>query len=116
MRGRGRRPLAPVHLKAWRGGGSDDVTLSWVRRTRLGGDGWDGSDVPLGEEREAYAVEILSGGAVVREVAAEAAPVTYTAAQQEADFGAAVTSLDWRVSQLSASFGRGVPAAATHHL
>ena len=39
--GVGMRPLSPVHLRARRlGDGS--VEVAWIRRTRLGGDGWDG--------------------------------------------------------------------------
>ncbi|MCB2004725.1 MAG: hypothetical protein KDH93_06900, partial [Rhodoferax sp.] len=50
-------PLAPVHLQARRlADGS--VRFSWVRCTRVDGDNWLGSDVPLGEEAEAYLVEI----------------------------------------------------------
>jgi hypothetical protein len=40
--------------------------VRWVRRARLGGDGWD-LDPPLSEEREVYRIEILDGDAVVRD-------------------------------------------------
>jgi hypothetical protein len=40
------RPYAPVRLKATRRGG--DIDVSWIRRTRIDGDRWDGIDVPLG--------------------------------------------------------------------
>lgn len=49
--GRGLRPFSPVHLQAVREQPSGDVRLSWIRRTRLGGDSWV-ADVPLGEEVE----------------------------------------------------------------
>ncbi len=51
--GVGLKPLSPVHLRA-RTQGDGSVALGWTRRTRIGGDNWDGLDVPLGEEREAY--------------------------------------------------------------
>ena len=52
------RPLSPVQLRATRR--SDGVHLSWIRRTRIEGDTWAG-EVPLGEEIEAYALDILNG-------------------------------------------------------
>jgi hypothetical protein len=102
-------PLSPVHLRARRGGSG--VTLSWIRRTRIGGDGW-GLDVPLGEEREAYEIDILSGGAVVRTLASDAASVLYAAADELADFGAPQRNLSVAVYQLSTTVGRGTPAQA----
>ncbi|ESR22804.1 baseplate multidomain protein megatron [Lutibaculum baratangense] len=109
--GKARRPLAPVHLKARRGPGGD-ITLSWVRRTRRGGDSWDNAEVPLGEEAEAYEVGVLDGGAVVRTLHAAAPAAVYTAAQQAADFGAPVDTLDWRVVQTNAA-GPGIAASTT---
>jgi hypothetical protein len=98
------RPYAPVHLKAQRSGAG--VNLSWIRRTRRAGDGWEG-EVPLAEDSEAYAVDILSGTTVVRTLEAASAAVLYTAADELTDFGSAQTSLDVRVAQLSATVGRG---------
>ena len=54
-------PFAPVQLRAHRDDGSGDVALSWIRRTRFGGVGWELAEVPLNEEREAYRLEILDG-------------------------------------------------------
>ena len=56
------RPLSPVHLKAQpREGG---LEVSWIRRTRIGGDSWQGLDVPLGEDSEFYQVQLWAGQAV----------------------------------------------------
>ena len=47
--GRGLRPYSPALLKA-EIDGSGNVTISWVRRTRINGDSWDyTTDVPLNE-------------------------------------------------------------------
>lgn len=108
--GIGYRPYAPVHVSATRSGG--DATLSWIRRTRIGGDTWDGLDVPLSEDTEAYEVDILSGSTVVRTLSASSPTVVYPAAQQTADFGAVPPSLTVEVYQLSTRFGRGTPASA----
>jgi hypothetical protein len=103
-------PLCPVHLKARRG--VDGIVLSWIRRTRADGDGWDG-EVPLGEEREAYEIDILDGGSVVRTLASDTAAVLYAEADQLADFGAPQSLLTFAVSQISAVAGRGHAAQAT---
>ena len=53
------RPLAPVHVKAApRAGG---LELSWIRRSRIGGDSWQGLDIPLGEDGEFYRVQLWAG-------------------------------------------------------
>jgi hypothetical protein len=104
------RPLAPVHVAARRAG--DGVHISWIRRTRIDGDGW-GVEVPLGEEIEAYAVDILSGGAVVRTIASASPQALYAAADELADFGAVQTSLHIRVAQLSSTVGAGHAAEVT---
>jgi hypothetical protein len=111
FQGVGLRPLSPAHVRAVRASG--DLAISWVRRTRLSGDSWDAVEVPLGEDSERYEIDILDGSDVVRTLSAGAPAVTYTAAQQTVDFGAPQSSIDVRVYQLSAVYGRGPPRAAT---
>jgi hypothetical protein len=103
-------PLAPVHLRALRS--DSGVLISWVRRTRREGDSWD-AEVPLGEEREAYEVDVLSGTGIVRTLAVSTPSVLYPAAAETADFGGPQTSLSVRAYQLSSTVGRGFVAAAT---
>jgi hypothetical protein len=50
---------------------------------------------------------------VVRTVAAASPTVTYTAAQQTADFGSVQSAIAVRVYQLSATVGRGAPLEKT---
>ena len=59
------RPLSPVHVKIAEENGQ--TTLSWIRRTRIGGDSWAGLDVPLGEETEQYRVQLWAKGVVIAE-------------------------------------------------
>ena len=82
----GLRPLSPTQLSAvFTAGG--DLVLSWIRRTRIGGDSWNQTDVPLAEESEAYAIDILDGGGnVVRTLTASTPTIAYTAAQIATDF------------------------------
>ena len=105
------RPLAPTHLKARRG--ASGTTFSWIRRTRRGGDSWQALEVPLGEEREAYELDILAGATVARTLSAATPSAFYSHADEIADFGAAQATLTVRVAQLSASVGRGDAAQAT---
>ena len=67
----------------------------------------------MSEASEAYELEILSRGSVVRSVAGLTTPAfTWTAAMQTADFGGPVNTVDVRVFQIGA-LGRGVPLATT---
>jgi hypothetical protein len=109
--GRGLRPLSPVHVRGTRSGGGD-LAITWVRRTRIGGDTWEGIDVPLGEDSERYEIDILDGSTVKRTLSTNAASVVYTAADQTADFGAPQASVHVRVTQMSAALGRGTPRDA----
>jgi hypothetical protein len=104
------KPLAPVHVAGRRAG--DGIHISWIRRTRIDGDGW-GVEAPLGEDVEAYALEILSGDAVVRTIACSAPQALYAVADELADFGTAQTSLHLRVAQISATVGAGRAADVT---
>jgi hypothetical protein len=103
------RPLAPVHLKAVRAAGG--VTFSWVRRARVDGDSWTG-EVPLAEESEQYALDILSGTNIVRTIVTNVPTAVYSSADELSDFGAPQPSVGVRVAQLSAAAGRGVAAEA----
>jgi hypothetical protein len=108
LQGLGLRPLSPVHIRGRRDSTTQDIVMNWIRRTRIGGDAWDGADVALGEAQESYRVEILNGVSVARTLTAASASVVYTAAQQTADFGSAAFSpLDVRVAQVSDVFGAG---------
>jgi hypothetical protein len=109
--GLGARPLSPVHVRGRRSAG--DLAISWVRRTRSGGDSWTASEVPLSEEYEAYEVDIVNGATVKRTIAVSQPAATYTAAQQIADFGATQASIAVRICQMSAVWGRGAMRAAS---
>jgi hypothetical protein len=111
FQGLGLKPLSPAHLAGTRDA-SGDLAMSWVRRTRFGGDGWDAAEVPLAEADERYELDILDGALVKRTLSVSTPAATYTAAQQIADFGAPQAAISTRVYQLSAVTGRGSPAVA----
>ncbi|MEM0907099.1 MAG: glycoside hydrolase/phage tail family protein [Pseudomonadota bacterium] len=112
--GRARLPLSPVHGKARRRVSDNGLDLTWIRRTRIGGDGFpDGGDVPLGESEERYRLEILDSINVVRTVEVTSPLYTYSLAEQTADFGGALETISMRISQLAPGVGAGVPYEVT---
>lgn len=109
----GLRPFSPASLS--KSVASNDITLTWVRRTRLS-ENWLAGIVPLGEAAEAYEVVIYSSNTfatVKRVIAATTRSAVYTSAQQIADFGSNQSTLYVRVYQISDVVGRGNPLEAT---
>lgn len=100
------KPFSPVHVAGTRDS-SGNLTLNWIRRTRLQSEWRDYADVPLLEESERYEVDILDGTDVVRTIATTSPTASYTAAEQTTDFGSTQSSLSVRVYQISAVVGRG---------
>ncbi len=117
--GVGLRPFSVAHVEQpWRRPRAPgDLTIRWTRRSRvLAADSWGGLEVPLGEELEAYEVEILDGATVKRVLSTATTSVVYTAAAQTTDWGAELgpgDTLDIRIYQLSALVGRGAPKTVT---
>jgi hypothetical protein len=107
-RGRGLVPFAPVHLRGRRD--SNGLDVQWTRRTRIGGDGWDLVDVPLGEQSESYEIEFGDGVAVRRSMRSVAPSVTHSRAQMTSDFGTMPETVTVSVRQVSAVAGRGSAA------
>ena len=108
--GVGLRPYRPGHVSAIRRGDLA-IDVTWIRRTRIDGDSWAGSDAPLGEETEAYLLRIRSGEVMLREVAIDAPHYLYTATEQTED--GAVGELVFEVAQVSVRFGPGPFARIT---
>lgn len=108
---RGLKPLSPVHVRARQEGG--DIRLLWIRRTRIGGDSWEGEDVPLGEAFERYRVKIyddINGvPTLIRTVETASPDFLYAAADILTDFGPAGPgeSLTLSIAQLSDVVGEG---------
>ncbi|MFC3119598.1 phage tail protein, partial [Jhaorihella thermophila] len=110
------RPFAPVHLGA-KAEPSGDITLTWIRRSRdPAADSWEASEVPRLDQPEAWEIDLLDGATVKRTLTAGTATVTYSTADQIADWGATLApgaAMTIRVAQLSPSLGRGMPAETT---
>jgi hypothetical protein len=105
------KPYAPVHIAGTRDG-SNNLTATWIRRTRVGWMNLSQDPVPLSEDSEAYSIDILNGSTVVRTITASSPTVAYSAADQTTDFGSAQASVSMKVYQMSAQVGRGFAGAA----
>lgn len=101
--GVGLRPYAPAHLSFERlsDGG---LRITWIRRTRIDGDNWTGTDVPLGEEREEYIVRVLNNDGILREEIVSNPSYLYSSTDQSADGG---PPTEFAVAQISSRFGPG---------
>lgn len=101
FRGAGLRPYAPVHLRV-RGAG--ELAFSWIRRTRIDGDGWESREVPLGEASERYLLRVTQG-TIRREEELSQPQWSYPAATRAADGVTGPFTVS--VAQLSERFGAG---------
>lgn len=106
--------LSPVYMEGTRVSGN--WTLSWKRRTRIGGEWRNNVDVPVSEKSELYEVEIMDGAfaTVKRTISGlTSASVVYTSADQITDFSAAQATINVRIYQISELAGRGYPLKAS---
>jgi hypothetical protein len=101
--GIGLRPYAVCHLGC--SVVSEDIQLTWKRRTRVEGDSWQSTEVPLGEEAEAYLVRVKQASTVLAEYTVSQPTFTYTAVMRAADSVTGTFVLS--VAQLSTAFGPG---------
>lgn len=106
------RPVSPVLINSTETGG--DITITWTRRTRVGGSWADYIDVPVSETAQAYEIDIWDAGFTQRKrVLTSSGPsVVYAAADAAADFGATPATFGVRVYQISDKVGRGCPGRA----
>lgn len=108
----GLRPYAPEHVRALILP-SGDLLLSWIRRTRKGGDSWQGIDVPLSETIERYRLRIIKDGTVRKELELSAPSFVYATTQMTADGVSA--PFDITIAQISEQFGPGPVKRMTYH-
>lgn len=109
--GVGLKPFSPFDLRITRDS-SNNATLTWQRRTRLTVRtiGPLGISIPLGEEVEAYEIDIYSDGTyttVVDTLEATTTSVEYSAADQTAAGLTPGATIYAHVHQLSQVVGRG---------
>jgi hypothetical protein len=107
------KPYSPVQVIGTRDD-SNNLTIDWIRRTRIGGAWQDNIDVPLNETAEVYEIDIMNGSNVARTLVGISTPsAAYSTAQQVTDFGSVQASVTVKVYQMSEIIGRGYPGEAT---
>jgi hypothetical protein len=109
------KPYSVVGVEGARSGG--DLTITFIRRGRLGQELPSGVDIPLSEASEAYECDVIGTDedqTVLRTLTSGTQSFTYTAAQQATDFGSPIPDeVTVRIYQLSAIVGRGDQTEAT---
>jgi hypothetical protein len=112
----GLMPMAGLNLRGFRHQPAfNDWLVLWDRRTRFGGSMRDYVDIPLNEDSQSYEIEFrsVSTNSLGRTATSTTPTVTYTEAQQNADWGAPQSSYRVVVYQMSATVGRGFPLEGT---
>ena len=104
-------PQSPVQPRAVRG--TTGIAITWIRRTRIGGDTWETLEVPLSEGQESYFLEIMNGATVLRSITLPVPVYQYAASDELSDFGAAQSTLTIRVRQISSDVGAGSALLST---
>lgn len=103
------KPFSPVHIAADREV-DGSISLSWVRRDRLGSD----TVIPMSESSIDFEIDVMDAeGLIVRTISVSETSATYSADQQVTDFGALQDSVTVRIYQISTTVGRGTGAEAT---
>ena len=97
--GVGLRPFRPCHVRR------DGEEFSWIRRSRVGGDNWITSSVPIGEESEEYLVRIKVIGQIVRTESVFSTMWVYSAVDRATD--GVASEYTFEVAQVSAEVGAG---------
>lgn len=108
---RGLRPLSPVHIKA--SNVSGDFHISWIRRSRIGGDSWELTEIPIGEASELYEIDIVDEGEAIRTIRSDSQQAVYSAPDQITDWGSIQSEYTLRIYQLSEIYGRGTATETT---
>jgi hypothetical protein len=99
-------PLEPVHVRS-RTDSNGDINISWIRRGRVDADSWLAAEIPVGEEREAYRIEIRKDERLLRSADVDSTNWSYTKAQRLSDFDSLDAEFDFSVAMISAVVGPG---------
>lgn len=102
--GIGLRPYSVTGLQA-QGQPGTPVNASWIRRSRIDGDNWDVTEIPLGETAEQYVVRVYQGETLMRETMVSQATFGYSPTEQAAD--GVTGTFELAVAQISDRFGPG---------
>lgn len=105
--------LMPTRVRANKLG--DDIVFDWVRRGRLNGNSWAGTEIPMEPMPEFYRVRIFDQAVLKRVLDTPISSAIYDLAMQMADFGAPATSFEYDIAQIDPVFGAGHTAKGTYN-
>ncbi|MCG8492851.1 MAG: phage tail protein [Sneathiellales bacterium] len=111
FQGRDLKPYAPVHIKV--GKTAETLSLSWKRRSRIGGSGSLSATVPLAETSERYELEFHYQGKSHSEFITGSMQAEFSLSFFEEAFEssfAEIPDMTLALYQLSEAVGRGNPA------
>jgi hypothetical protein len=86
--------------------GDGQVTFTWKRQTRFGGEGFEQPEVPLNEDKELYQIDLLDNSDVLLSTVEVTTP-SFT-------FIGAPSIFKARIYQMSSSIGRGRPVTVIY--
>jgi hypothetical protein len=102
--GRHDRPWSPAHLRC-RPCDDGGFNLTWLARTRLDGDRWDGE--PATSDPSRYRVRLLDGETLVRAFETGVEAAVYPAADAATDFPGGMANAAAAVAQWGDGYGWG---------
>lgn len=105
--------LSPVYVNGGIDGVTKDWTVTWFRRTRVGGEWKDYVDAPISETSELYEAEIWNSTFTTLKrtiTGITTQSFVWTAAQQITDFLVEQQSIYVKIFQISEKVGRGYPS------
>jgi len=106
LRGGSMLPWSAAHIEGTRDL-SDNLTITWVRRSRSLATILGPAAAPLLDVPESYEVDIYDGDDVVRTIAVSTPLATYSATDQTTDFGSPQDPVNIAIYQISPTLGRG---------
>lgn len=104
--------LAPVYMNGSRHPGTQDLTFTWIMRTRAGGEWRDYVDATEVDLPVAYEMDVFADGTfatVKRTLYAASETVSYGYVEQVADHGAEASTVYFKLYKISPTVGRGYP-------
>lgn len=103
------RPWSPVHLRCVMGAGGG-FDLTWLPRSRTGGDRWDG-EVRLADPPN-YRITIFRAGEAIRWFETDTEAVIYPGPEAAIDFPGGFSDGEWTVAHWGDGYGWGPEARA----
>ena len=93
------RPLSPCHLRM--NNQENAHRFTWIRRSRMGGDNWDYTEIPLDFASEQYRIDVFDGAnQLVRSDTVSSPQYSYSNADRSLDLGGPSAAYSFSVSQL----------------